>query len=62
MVRVLIVYHTLSGNTEKMAKAYAEGAKSVQGTDVVLKKAFDATLEDLLGSDAIALGSADYFS
>ena len=62
MPKVLIVYHTLSGNTEKMAKAYAEGAKSVQGTEVVINKAFDATLEDLLGCDAIALGSADYFS
>jgi multimeric flavodoxin WrbA len=62
MTRVLIVYHTLSGNTEKMAQAYAEGAKSVQGTEVVIKKALDATLEDLLGCDAIALGSADYFS
>ena len=62
MAKVLIVYHTLSGNTEKMAKAFAEGAKSVQGTEVVLKKALDATLEDLLGCDAIALGSADYFS
>lgn len=62
MARVLIVYHTLSGNTEKMAQAYAEGAKSVQGTEVVVRKALDATLEDLLGCDAIALGSADYFS
>jgi NAD(P)H dehydrogenase (quinone) len=48
MARVLIVYHTLSGNTEKMAQASAEGAKSVQGTEVVIKKAFEATLEDLL--------------
>jgi multimeric flavodoxin WrbA len=62
MVRVLIVYHTLSGNTEKMAKAFEDGAKSVPGTDVIIKKAFDATLEDLLGCDAIAFGSADYFS
>jgi multimeric flavodoxin WrbA len=62
MARVLIVYHTLSGNTEKMAQAFAEGAKSVQGTDVVTKKAFDATLEDLLACDAVAFGSADYFS
>lgn len=62
MTKVLIVYHTLSGNTEKMAIALAEGAKSVQGTQVVIRKAFDATLEDLLGCDAIALGSADYFS
>jgi flavodoxin len=56
MARVLIVYHTLSGNTEKMAKAFEEGAQSVQGTEAVIKKAFDATLEDLLGCDAIALG------
>ena len=62
MARVLIVYHSLSGNTEKMAKAFEEGAKSVSGVDIVLKKAFDATLEDLLGCDAIGLGSADYFS
>ena len=62
MAKVLIVYHTLSGNTEKMAKAFAEGVNSVQNTEVVLKKASDATLEDLLGCDAIALGSADYFS
>lgn len=62
MSKILVVYHSLSGNTEKMAKAYEEGAKSVPGIEVVLKKAFDATLEDLLGCDAIAFGSADYFS
>jgi len=62
MAKVLIVYHTLSGNTEKMAHAFAEGAKSVQGTEVLLKKALEATLEALLGCDAIAFGSADYFS
>ena len=62
LAKVLIVYHTLSGNTEKMAKAFADGARSVPGTEAVLKKAFDASLEDLLGCDAIAFGSADYFS
>lgn len=62
MSKVLIVYHTLSGNTEMMAQAFAEGAKSVQGTEVVIKKALDATLEDLLECDAVAFGSADYFS
>src|SRR5512136_2484824 len=45
-----------------MAKAFEEGARSITGTDVVLREAFDATLEDLLGCDAIAFGSADYFS
>jgi multimeric flavodoxin WrbA len=62
MAKVLIVYHTLSGNTEMMAKAFAEGAKSIQGIEVVIKKAYDATLEDLIECDAVAFGSADYFS
>ena len=62
MPRALVCYYSKTGNTEKMAMALAEGAKSVQGTEVVIKKALDATLEDLLGCDAIALGSADYFS
>jgi multimeric flavodoxin WrbA len=62
MAKVLIVYHTLSGNTEKMAEAFAEGARAVPGTEAVLKRALDASLEDLLECDAIAFGSADYFS
>jgi multimeric flavodoxin WrbA len=62
MSKILVVYHSLSGNTEKMAKAFAEGASGVQGTEVVLKKASDAKLEDLLECDAMAFGSADYFS
>ena len=62
MAIVLVVYHSLSGSTEKMAKAFAEGAKSVPGTEVVLRKALDATLEDLLRCGAVAFGSADYFS
>ena len=62
MATVLVVYHSLSGSTEKMAKAFAEGAKSVPDTEVVLRKASDATLEDLLRCSAIAFGSADYFS
>lgn len=62
MGKVLIVYHSLSGNTEKMANAVAEGAGSISGTEVMLKKALDATLEDFTECDGVALGSADYFS
>jgi len=62
MPKILIVYHSLSGNTEKMAKAFADGAKSIAGTEVVLKRAQDANLDDLLGCNAVAFGTADYFS
>jgi multimeric flavodoxin WrbA len=62
MEKVLIVYHSLSGNTEAMAKAVAEGAKGVSDTQVMMKKAFDVSLEDFLSCDVIAFGSPDYFS
>jgi len=62
MPNVLIIFHSLGGNTEKMAKAVAEGVREVKGSKAVVKKALEAGVEDLLGCDAIAVGSPDYFS
>jgi len=61
MSKVLIIYHSQSGNTEKMAKAISEGAASA-GATVSLKKAFDATADDLLNCDAVIFGTANYFN
>ena len=61
MGRVLIVYHSLGGNTKKMAEAVAAGAKEVAGTEVTVKTGLEASIDDLLTCDAVALGSADYF-
>jgi len=60
MSKVLIIYHSQSGNTEKMAKAVAEGAAS-SGAKVNLKKAFDAKVEDMLDCDVVIFGTASYF-
>jgi multimeric flavodoxin WrbA len=62
MAKVLVVYHSLAGHTKQMAEAVAEGAKRVAGVEVVLRTGLEATLDDLLGCDGVALGSADYFS
>jgi multimeric flavodoxin WrbA len=62
MATVLVVYHSLGGNTKQMAEEVAQGARSIPGTAAVMKTGIEATLEDLLGCDAIALGSPDYFS
>jgi len=62
MAKVLVVYHSLGGQTKKMAEAVAEGAGTVAGTRVSLKTGLEATVEDLLSCDGIALGSPDYFS
>lgn len=61
-VNVLIAYHSVTGNTEKMAQGVAEGAKTVAGTDVVLKKVGDVTTEDLLAATAVIVGSPVYFA
>ena len=55
-VSVLVAYHSQTGNTETMAKALAEGARS-DGAEVVVKRIGDVTKEDLDAADGIALGS-----
>lgn len=60
-VKVLIVYDSETGNTEKMAFAVAEGARQVNGTKVVVKKADKTRLKDLLDADGIIMGSPTYF-
>ena len=62
MAKVLIVFHSQSGNTKAAAEAVAQGAKDVNGNDVVVKEGLRATTEDLLSCDAIAVGTPDYFS
>jgi len=62
MGKVLIVYHSQSGNTKAAAEAVAEGARQIEGNQVVIKEALDAGVGDLLGCGAIAVGTPDYFS
>ena len=61
MSKVLIVYHTFTGKTEKMAKALAEGVRSVIGVELTLKKAVDTDPEELVQADAVALGAPNTF-
>lgn len=61
-VKVLVAYHSLSGNTERLAEAVAEGAKSLPGAVVVMKRVGQVTADDLFSSDAIVVGSPVYWS
>ena len=61
-VTVLVTYHSLSGSTEKMARAVAEGARAVPGVRVVLKRVGEVTGPDLFSSDAVIVGSPVYWS
>ena len=61
MARVLVLYDSESGNTEKMAFAVAEGVEQVENVEVTVKKVEQANLNDLCSSDGIIMGSPTYY-
>ncbi len=68
MKRLTIIYHSQSGNTQKLAEAVAVGAReeatgagSEKTLTVTVKKAFNAGLDDLLSADALLFGTPENF-
>ncbi len=61
MCGILIVYHSQGGNTREMAQKAAQGARAMEGVTVSLKKASEATLEDLLSCHGLIIASPEYF-
>jgi len=59
--KILVVYDSETGNTEKMAYAVAEGAQQVKGVTVTVKKVDRVKLEDLMEADGIIMGSPTYY-
>jgi NAD(P)H dehydrogenase (quinone) len=57
MGKVLVLYDSASGNTAKMAALVAQGAGSIPGIEVSLRKVEEATADDVLWCDGLALGS-----
>ena len=50
MTKILIVYVTTTGNTEKMANAIADGAKNA-GADVTVKTVGETSVAELAAYD-----------
>ena len=59
--RLLIVHHTQSGNTGRLAAAVHEGAQRVAETETRQLRAFDAGTADLLACDGLLLGTPENF-
>lgn len=58
---VLVIYHSQGGTMKLMAHRLASGAAKEKNIRVILKKAVDANLDDLLNCDGLAIGSPEYF-
>jgi multimeric flavodoxin WrbA len=61
MAHILIIYHSQTGHTRRMAEAVAAGAASIENSQVVLKAAAEAGIEDLAACDGLVIGSPEYF-
>jgi len=57
MTKILVVYESDYGSTEKMAHAAVEGINSVEGAQALLKKAEEVTADDFTGSDGVLVGT-----
>jgi len=61
-MKVLVIYDSKTGNTEKMANAIAEGAKEA-GAEVNIKKIGDPfPLKLLTENDGVVFGSPDWYA
>ena len=60
-MQVLVMYHSRSGNTKKLAEAVARGVGEVEGVQCLLKPAAEVSREDFLKSQGIIAGSPVYF-
>jgi NAD(P)H dehydrogenase (quinone) len=59
-LKVLIVYDSRTGNTEKMAQRVAEAIEE-NGLEAVLKNVDEASVDDLSSVQALILGSPVYY-
>ena len=57
--KLLIIYHSQSGNTRTLAKAVVNGA-STEKVELRILRAFEACTDDLLWCDGVIFGTAEY--
>lgn len=61
MAAILIVFHTQTGNTERLARAVAQGVEDTGDISAIFKRATDTMAKDIKDSSAIIICSPEYF-
>jgi len=59
MKTLLVVYHSMTGGAEQMARAAAEGARSEAEVQVVVRRAVDAGADDVLRADGYVFATPE---
>lgn len=61
MKNLLIIYHSQSGNTQRLAEGVLTGCTREAAVSTKLVRAFDAQLDDLLWADGLLFGTPENF-
>ncbi|MGD0229631.1 MAG: NAD(P)H-dependent oxidoreductase [Syntrophorhabdales bacterium] len=61
MTDILIIFHSQTGNTAKLARAVAQGVSETANARAVLKRAADAVAQGLKDCSAVVICSPEYF-
>ena len=61
MAKMLICYYSRTQHTQHMAEAIEQGAAEVEGVEVTVLPVEEVSGPDLLGYDAIVMGSPTYY-
>jgi len=59
--KILVIYHSQGGTMERMANHFARGVLREENVSLIVKKAAEASVDDLLNCSGIAIGSPEYF-
>jgi NAD(P)H dehydrogenase (quinone) len=57
MSRILVLYDSKTGNVARMAQLVADGARTVDNTEVRIRSVDEATADDVVWCDGLAVGS-----
>lgn len=60
-LRILLAYHSETGNTAKLAQAVHEGAMAAGGVEVTVRRTSEVTERDMTAADAVLVGTPVYW-
>ncbi len=60
-MQVLVMYHSKTGHTKKLAEEIAKGVREVEGVSCIVKSTADVTKDDFVAADGVIAGSPVYF-
>ena len=60
-MQILVMYHSKTGHTKRLAEEIAKGVGEVEGVACILKSTADVTKDDFVAADGVIAGSPVYF-